>query len=97
VDFRLRQDAGLRPESLDDAPHKGPDAGGGDQDRRFAVARCLFEFVAHQIDELGERGGLHREIAVVALADDGFGKGLLPFGRQSDDRQRAIRHHMLSA
>jgi hypothetical protein len=55
--------------------------------RRLAFARRLLEFLAHQIDELGELGWLHGEIAVVALADDRFRERLLPSGGERDDRQ----------
>ena len=80
-------DYNLGAEALDDAAHERPDAGRGYQHRRFAIARGLLEFLPHQVDELGELGGLHRKASIVTLADDRFGKRLLPTGRQRDQRQ----------
>ena len=97
MDFRLRQHARLRAEALDNAAHERPDGGRGHQHRCFAVFRRLLEFFPHQVDEFGEFRRLHGEVAIVALADDRFGKGLLPFGGERDDRQRAGRGHVLGA
>jgi hypothetical protein len=70
VDFGLRQHRRLRPEAFDDAAHEWTDRGRGDQHRRLAVARGVLETVAHDGDELGQPRRLHRQHAVVALADD---------------------------
>src|SRR5262249_36017562 len=87
VDLRLRQDRGLRAESLDDRANEVPDAGRGDEDRNLALAGRLLEAVAHQGNELGQAGGLHGEAALLALADNRFGERLLPPGGQRDQRQ----------
>ena len=49
VDFRLRQHAGLRAETLDDAAHERPDGGRRHQYRRLALARRLLEFLPDQL------------------------------------------------
>ena len=84
-------------EAFDDAAHERPDIGRSDQHRRFAVPRRLLEFFADQVDEFGQLGGLHGKAAVVALADDGFGESLLPFGGERDQRQIAVRAGVLGA
>ena len=53
--------------------------------------------LAHQRDELGQPRRLHRQAAVVALADDRLGEGLLPLRRQRDQRQVAARRGVLRA
>src|SRR5215470_16313621 len=78
MDFRLRQHGGLLAEALDDRAHERADARGGDQHGVLALAGGVLEAVAHQADELGEARGLHRELPVLALADDRFDEGLLP-------------------
>ncbi len=77
--------------------HEGPDGGRGDQHRRLAGAGGLLEAVAHQVDELGQPRRLHRQAALVALADDRFGEGLLPLGAERDQRQIAGRRGVLGA
>src|SRR5437879_3061730 len=87
MDLRLRQHGRLRTEPLDDRADELPYAGRGDENRHFALARGLLETLAHQGDELGQARRLHGEVALLALADDRFGEGLLPAGRQRDQRQ----------
>src|ERR687888_1733964 len=72
VDLGLREHWRLRPEALDNAAYERPGAGRGDEHWRFAGAGGLLEAFAHQRNELGQAGGLHRQILVVALADDRF-------------------------
>ena len=90
MDFRLRKDAGLRAEALDDAAHErrgSPARSPAPAPRRRAPPASNFSRT--EIDEFGELRRLHGEAAVVALADDRFGKSLLPFGGERDDRQVA--------
>src|ERR1700687_854667 len=54
MDFRLRQDGGLRPEALDQRSHEGPDPRRGDENRRLAFASRLLEAVPHHRHELGQ-------------------------------------------
>ena len=70
---------GLRPEALDDAADERADARRGDQHRGLALAGGLLEALAHEGDEFRQPGRLHRQAAVVALADDRFGEILFPF------------------
>src|ERR1041384_855123 len=86
MDLRLRQHTRLRTKAFNDAAHERTYAGGSDQHRRLPVARRLLEFLPHQINELGEFRRLHREIALVALADDRFSEGLFPSRGERDDR-----------
>src|SRR6185369_3344294 len=48
-------------------------------------------------DELGQARGRHGEALVLALADDRLGEGLLPFGRERDQRQVAVGRGVLGA
>ena len=90
MDFRLRQNRRLRPETFHQRAHERPDRCRGHQNRRLALAGRLFEAVTHDGHEFGQLGRLHRKAALLALADQRFGKGLLPFRRQRDQRQVAI-------
>src|SRR5258705_5873208 len=81
MDLGLREHRRLRPEALDDAAHEWPRAGRSDEHGRFSGPRRLLETLAHERDELGETRGLHGKVLVVALADNRFGKRLLPLGR----------------
>ena len=48
MNFALRQDRRLRPESLDDTAHEWPNVRRGYQDRRFALAGNFLEALADQ-------------------------------------------------
>src|SRR5215472_11981364 len=95
MNLRLRQHRRLRAEALDDRAHERTDRGRGDEHRRLALTRGVFEALAHQGDEFGEARGLHRQLTLVALTDDRFGEGLFPFGRQGDEREVAARRAVL--
>ena len=53
------------------------------------LAAGFVETLAHRLDELLKLRRRHGELAFLALADNGFGEGLLPGGRQRDQRQIA--------
>src|SRR5262245_3341591 len=97
VDFGMGDDRRLGTEALDHAAYEGTDAGRGHQHRRLAGLRRLLEPRPHERDELGQLRGLHRKMPVVALADDRFGEGLLPFGAERDERQVAGGRGVLRA
>src|SRR5215471_7866309 len=78
MNLRLRQHRRLRAEALDDRAHERTDCGRGNEHRRLALTRGVFEALAHQGDEFGEARRLHRQLTLVALADDRFGKRLFP-------------------
>ena len=59
--------------------------------RSVHVAEGLVKRLAHLLDELLKLGRRHGELAFLALADDGFGKGLFPGGRQRHQWQIAAR------
>src|SRR5690349_20243325 len=84
VNLRLREHRRLRPESLDDAAHERPDARRGHEHRRLALAAGMLEPLPHEANELGKFGRLHREAALLALADDRHGERLFPFGGERD-------------
>src|SRR5476651_1186568 len=84
VNFRLRQHAGLCPETFDNAAYECPDSRRCDQHWCFALACGFLEPIAYQGDELSEPRWLHGEVFVVALADNRLGEILLPFGGQRD-------------
>src|SRR5207248_2965132 len=90
MDLRLRQHGGLGTEALHDRADKRPHPRRSDEYRRLALTRCILEPLAHERNEFGQARWCHREALVLTLADDRLGEGLLPFGRQRDQRQVAV-------
>ena len=64
-------------------------AGRGHDRRQLAAHRVRLERLAQRLDEPLQLGRRHRQLALVALAGERAGEGLLPVGRQREDRHEA--------
>src|ERR687885_321976 len=65
------------PEALDDRTHVRAHRRAGQQHRRLALSGVALEAGAHRGDKLLQPARRHRQLPVLALADERFGKTLL--------------------
>jgi hypothetical protein len=94
VDFVLAHHHRLGPEALDDGAHEGRTCGLVSSTGTSFLAPASSKRFAHRLDELLQLRRRHGELAFLALADDGFRKGLFPVGRQRQQRQIAARRQI---